>query len=360
MIKIPFNKSLLLLFPLLIIFIGCGKDDNNPEENIKNIDVDIYVAGFIANQSIVNKAAFWQNNQTNLLTGYETSTAANDIFIAEGNSYVVGYLNRDNSGAVNPAKAIIWQNGIPKELLSPLGNATSANRVFVSQGNVYVVGYTANNSKIYATLWVNGNVSHLTDGTNNAQLKSVFVSGKDVYVAGYESILIEGKLITVAKYWKNGVAVALNSGTKESVAEDIFVSGNDVYVVGNEENDKDKAVLWKNDLAINLATTGTRSYANAVAVEDGNVYVVGYEYITEKPIARLWKNGKLQHLETGNSLNSKAYDVQVIDGNVFVSGYVRDSGSQRIHATVWENGKSVAYTNGVISSVGRGLSVKLK
>ena len=65
-----------------------------------------------------------------------------------------------------------------------------------------------------------------------------------------------------------------------------------------------------------------------------DVYVAGFENNAQKnSVARLWKNGKLQHLENGqdNILNSsgeygelyesKAYSVFVSDNDVYVTGY---------------------------------------
>ena len=363
MTKIVFCKSSLVLLSLsflFIVFIGCGKDDNNFEENPKPIDVDIYVAGYQADQAHINRAMYWQNNQAIPLTGYNILTETNDIVVDNGNSYVVGYLNADNSAGVKPDKAIIWKNGVPNELLSPLGSATFANKVFVSNGNVYVAGHTLNRPTLYATLWINGNATHITDGTNNALLNSVYVSGNDVYVAGQESEIIEGTIDKRAKYWKNGNVVALNSGTKESAAEDIFVNGSDVYVVGTEDNDGTKAMLWKNGVSVNLAKTGERSYAKAVTVSNEDVYVVGHDYLDGKYTARLWKNGVLQSLELNDFSRSLARDVQVIDGNVFVCGYIIDPKHQRYQATVWKNGKSTVLTTGEYSSVARGISVVLK
>jgi hypothetical protein len=59
----------------------------------------------------------------------------------------------------------------------------------------------------------------LTDGTQDAEVRSIYVSGNNVYVAGYEYNGTE----RVAKYWKNGQAVALTDGTNGAGATSIFV-----------------------------------------------------------------------------------------------------------------------------------------
>jgi hypothetical protein len=60
----------------------------------------------------------------------------------------------------------------------------------------------------------------LTDGTNHAVANSVYVSGGDVYVAGYE---YNASVKSVAKMWKNGVATALTNGKNHAFAYSIFV-----------------------------------------------------------------------------------------------------------------------------------------
>jgi len=62
-------------------------------------------------------------------------------------------------------------------------------------------------------------------------------NGSDVYVTGYEG--------TVAKLWKNGVAQNLfsesslrSSGEHKAEANSVYVSGNDTYVAGYERDFK--------------------------------------------------------------------------------------------------------------------------
>ncbi len=54
----------------------------------------------------------------------------------------------------------------------------------------------------------------LTNGSNHAKANSVYVSGTDVYVAGYES----NGTKSVAKVWKNGVATSLTNGSNNEEA----------------------------------------------------------------------------------------------------------------------------------------------
>jgi len=86
--------------------------------------------------------------------------------------------------------------------------------------DVYVVGVQKNEKNIdVATLWKNGIPQRLSDGKNGAGAESVFVSGKDVYVAGDEGLFFDN----VATLWKNGIFQSLSDGSKKARAKSVFV-----------------------------------------------------------------------------------------------------------------------------------------
>lgn len=56
-----------------------------------------------------------------------------------------------------------------------------------------------------------------------------FVSGNDVYVTGTHAV---PPLVSAGIVWKNAVPTVLNNGFLNSNPESVFVSGGNVYVAG--------------------------------------------------------------------------------------------------------------------------------
>jgi hypothetical protein len=131
---------------------------------------------------------------------------------------------------------------------------------------VYVCGrydYDNAQGKSAAALWKNGVVQYLTDGKNHASAKSIFVSGNDVFVAGYEQSGKGPAYHHVAMLWQNGVASPLSDGENSAEGYSVFVIGKNVYVAGR---DGDNAVLWKNGGRTVLG----KGCANSVSSRSGN------------------------------------------------------------------------------------------
>ena len=92
--------------------------------------------------------------------------------------------------------------------------------------DVYVVGNL--NGPGY---WKNGSFVNLFPDTLTTT--AIFVSGNDVYVAGFVRTRTTG-ISSAALYWKNDSLIMLTDGSDLAVTTSIFVSGNDVYVAGLE------------------------------------------------------------------------------------------------------------------------------
>ncbi len=249
--------------------------------------------------------------------------------VAGPNVYVAGSIGND---------AVLWKNGVANYLTNG-SSRSDARSVFVSGTDVYVAGYERSTWGDIAKVWKNGVATNLGGGlypngaAYDAYGNSVFVSGTDVYVAGYAA--------DKAIVWKNGIATYLEgSASLSAQAKSVFVSGTDVYVTGTAAvafPNNVAARLWKNSLTTNLTSSGiTDAFANSVFVSGTDVYVAGNEQFQGSSIPKLWKNGAVTNL-SNNSGNANS--VFVLGTDVYVAGRANN-------AVVWKNGVATNLANG--------------
>lgn len=194
---------------------------------------DVYVAGIGITGNIYNGlqkyiAKYWKNSNAKNLTDGTNDAQAWSIDVSGNDAYVAGYE---------------WNGKSYQD----------------ASGSTY--------KKSVAKYWKNSQPVILTDGTEDAYTESITVSGTDVYVAGTEwngkSYQIQGSAYiyrkSIAKYWKNGKAVILTDGTEDAEAKSIAISGTDVYVAGTMNG---YATYWKNGVAVKLSNV--ESDANSI------------------------------------------------------------------------------------------------
>jgi hypothetical protein len=192
-----------------------------------------------------------------------------------------------------------------------------------------------------------GNVKPLKDSTTT-------VTGKpgttDVYVAGYED---NAQNQLVAVYWKNGTEVKLpGESSDKCMAKAIFVSGNDVYVAGYTGS---QACYWKNGVLFSLPSQLDTLQATSIYAANGNVYVtmsqqVIYEGQKTHPgefVVINSSGGQTGH-GLGIGLQTQQTGISVSGTDVYTSGSFRqiagtDFGFQYFlpQAYYWKNGSPV-------------------
>jgi hypothetical protein len=264
-------------------------------------DNAFYVAGY---QSIGHKwATYWIENgiasATQELNETINDAYANSIYVTENNDvYVAG---QENHGAEIGFIAKVWKNGTATALTTKSG---AANSVFVSGNDVYVAGWEETATGWNAKVWKNGNATTLSPDDIKSQALAVFVSAGNVYVAGQ----YWNGTAYVIKVWKNGVAQLINPDTEGSDVAAIFVSNDDVYLAGREVvNNVSKAKIWKNGVETVLSNVHG-SEARSIYLHNGDVYVAGWEPDENGTlVAILWKNGEATPLAS----NAFAYSVMV-------------------------------------------------
>ena len=275
---------------------------------------DVYVGGLVINRfswdADIILPTIWMNGVSQQLSTTGNYSFVNSVFVNDSDVYVAGDEGFVEVEPYHDFRAVLWTNGV-RQLLGT-SKHSSASSVYVAGKDVYVAGQEDDD----AVLWKNGIRQELSisSAATRSYAFSVYVSGSDVYVAGaetFETLNNDGSysLEGHAVLWTNGARQQLSSNNNSTgpSANSVFVSGKDVYVAGWDGN----AVLWKNGTRQQLsnATVAEGSTeANSVYVSGTDVYVAGLEYKFPYDIGSvrcvLWKNGVRQSLGVANHVNS--------------------------------------------------------
>jgi hypothetical protein len=353
--------ALALAFSLT--FAACsGDDDNNGPDTPPAPSADVYVAGQEWLASNDSRATLWTNGAAKRLSDVRSTT--NSVFVSGDDTYVTGSEYYTDPQGNNRPRGVFWKNGVRQDI-QVIDDRVSQfyYSVFVSGDDVYVSGsgglvIMGGRASALPVIWKNGVAQPL--GDKGGRVDSVFVAGSDVYAAGTEDTynLQSEQSEWRSILWKNGEAQEFDSFASNSIyigRYSLFVSGSDVYVAGyygpsDPETNTVRAVLWKNGVRQQLSDNV--SNAASVFASGGNAYVAGYEYTSSTSgggRAILWKDGARQQLSNNPS---NAVSVRVLGGDVYVGGSDSISG-QGSRAVVWVNGarQQVSNSSSTASSI---------
>lgn len=111
------------------------------------------------------------------------------------------------------------------------------------------------------------------------------------------------------------------------------------YVDESEEGDSPRAALWKDDEFLGALEVNSRFYD--ICFYDGSLYTIGTEEVDGLTLAKVWKDGEELYV-LGNAISdSRAWNIKVDCGDVYVSGW----GTVR-SLCVWKNGEPLYTLSG--------------
>lgn len=237
---------------------------------------DIYIAGYCENGDGVSVAGYWKNSEwTSLASLVATEDArAAGILVKGSDVYVVG--SSSSSGTEVPG---YWLNGEWHALPALSVHDGSAASITTDGTDIYISGYTYDASwQPVLCYWKNG---IRTDSTTVKSAPSmnfgmtIALSGDGVLIPGYEYSN------PTTHYWpgymdESGTWTGIENldDDHNSEARAVYISGSDVYMAGYSYNpDGDgRAVYWKNGIIKDLEVEG---YPQYIYVIDDTVYAVG-------------------------------------------------------------------------------------
>ncbi len=202
-----------------------------------------------------------------------------------------------------------------------------------------------------STVYCSGKV-RVAVGDKNAESAESFayLLAHLVYTAGYE---YDENYVSEAKIWAGSSATTLGDkgvdGDLESEVRSIFISGTDVYAAGNQQNSsyQPRGASWRNGSALASLTDATkRTSANAICVTGTDVHVVGNSGSTSN--ACYWKNGALTALTT---TGGQALSMSLLGSDIYVAG---NSGASAVCWTITASG---AITPVTLAAYGKATAV---
>ena len=254
------------------------------------------------------------------------------VFAQTTDVYVGGHISNSPT---------VWKNEVPQHLAES-GEILS---VIVVDDNVYACGIEGEEAKV----WKNDEVLYTLDVASTYYIlapTSIAISGDDIYVTTYE---LTETFDYIGRFWKNGVE---QSGYEDAVElRSVFIDGDDIYIAGKTNT---HATIWKNNTPIYTYASSYDGSFLSVVVANGDVYHMGgdYGYYGKSPLKdntikreflpkntkdvgiSVWKNGEILY-----PLATQVYGAGLYfsNGVIYAAGQVPDE-NDVCQATIWADG----------------------
>ncbi len=299
--------NLIMLSGILVLTNSCQKEVDNTSSGHENI----YIVGRQLGSTRA-LAKYWVNGVAKTLTDGNAGAVANSIFVTGNDIYVAG-----NDGDTLK----FWKNGVATKLTDGKMIAY-ASSLFVHNNDVYVVGAERDSITLEYRIkyWKNGVGVDLTAGSVASNPKSIIVTDNDIYIMSGKGFL------------KNGTEYAITDGGNWIALRSLAVSGNDVYVAGNSTDPlttKSLAKYWKNGQPVTVSTV-YNSEAKAILVIGNTIHLL----LNENGVIKYWKDGTVTTISDAGY----AYDFAIYGNDVFIAGNELVNGGLTRIAKYWKNG----------------------
>jgi hypothetical protein len=310
-----------------------------PPLDVPPVSGDVFVGGEIWLDGVAI-ATLWKNGEAQRLSSSNLMSANTSIFVSGVDVYAVYSQTHDDGERY----ATLWKNGVPVTLGNKDSECTS---IFVSDGGFYVGGGEPVNRTFVATIWNNNGTQRFSD--IGSFIRSVFVSGDDVYAVGNEDF---------ATLWKNGARQRLSD--EIAYPNSVFVSGGDVYCVGMKADVYGYGfpVMWKNGAELPLDANYT-GMAYSCYVAGNDAYIAGYEEKEDGgPSATVWKNTEIYQRLIGDKYEyAEANHIFVSGDDIYVTGVEMPLPQNNLvsYPILWKNGAPQYISNN--NKEGRATSV---
>lgn len=348
---------IVIILSILVCVSGCKKKDtiNNLENDDNN---DFFYCVLDEASTSDNMLKIYLGN--NLLYELPKSTLVSyhfnhKIILKENKIYAI--VKNDSIDNV----VSIWKNG--HKLYSIIATQAISPGCLCLDGNNII---TTVHIQDKCEIWKNNELLYTLeapDSTRRILSYMAMTVSNDVYVSGLCTGIYNNVFCRRATIWKNKNIIFSSEGGSYDRMVGIGYDNGNIYYYGNEESIGDPGgphgKIWKNSNVICDAAEKDWAYygeINDIVIYNDDVYAAGYieiepyhvsDHGNKGRVGVVWKNGDILYeiadqLPSGNYVSDNSYvelfSINIINGDVFVSGKVCGMSSGDFIAKIWKNG----------------------